>query len=262
MTGVNSINKKAFLEKFKNEDSGIISNIYDKIVLSEKSKKTIVCDCFFTPNIWKTLLEFNDVLESSIKLEGIFEDSERKMAAFLYDFDVDFPIKLICISNQSRFSTPVHKDYLGALMALGIRREKMGDLLCFDNKCIIPVCEDIHEYILFNLKSVGKSPCNVEVLEPGNFVMPNKLFDEINTNCASLRIDSVVSSMCNISRGSACDIIKSGKVLIDYCEVDSKDKKVSEGNIITVRGYGKYIIKEELGFTRNGNIKLKVKKYI
>jgi RNA-binding protein YlmH len=256
------VSKKAFLEKFNNDDNGIISNLYDKIIISEKSGKNIVCDYFFTPNIWKTLLDFNDNLEANILHEGIFDDSERRMVAFSYDSVIDFPIKIICIINQSRFSCPVHKDYLGALMSLGIKREKMGDLICFDNKCIVPVCEDIHEYIMLNLKNVGKSPCNVEVYESKNFSLPQKLFDEVYINCASLRIDCVVSSICNISRSSACDLIKGKKVLVDYCEIDSKDKKAHEGSVITVRGYGKYSIKEETGFTRSGNIKLKVKKYI
>jgi RNA-binding protein YlmH len=255
------ISKKSFLEKFYTDDSGIISNLYDKIVLSEKTGKSIFCDYFYTPNIWKKLLETEDSIGVKISTSGAFDDAERKMIAFNKESYANFPFKLICIKSLSRFSTPLHKDYLGSLMGLGIRREKLGDLICYDNLCIVPMCEDIHEYILFSFESAGKSPCSVNILDTESFLIHEPFFSEIMITCPSARLDAIVSSLCNCSRSNACEIICSGKVLVDYCECCFKDKKIEEGCIITIRGYGKFIIKEELGFTKSGNLKLKVKKY-
>lgn len=255
------INKKNFLDKFNDEDSGIISNIYDKIVLSERTGKTIFSEYFFTPNIWKKLLEIQDYINISITLYGVFDHAERRMIAFNKEQSMNFPVKLLSIRNLSRFSTSLHKDYLGSLMALGIKREKLGDLICYDDYGVVPVCEDIHEYIKLNLNAIGKSPCSVEVLDPDSFVVPISLFSEMVVNCASSRLDAVVGSLCNISRSNSSELITSGKVIVDYCECCIKDKKVEESSVITVRGFGKFIIGKEVGFTKSGNLKLKVKKY-
>lgn len=243
------------------EDNGIISNIYDKIVLSEKTGKTIFCDYFFAPNIWKNVLDLQEQTGLDVSLYGAFDDAERKMIAFNKDEYISFPVKLIRISNLSHFSKPLHKDYLGSLMALGIKREKMGDLICYDNVCVVPVCEDIHEYIVSNFKSAGNSPCSVSVIDSEEFIIPDTIFDESIMICASTRLDAVVGSLCNISRSSSSEIISRGKVLIDYCECLIKDKKVDENSIITVRGYGKFKVKEQVGFTKGGNLKIKIKKY-
>ncbi|EET84592.1 RNA-binding S4 domain protein [Clostridium carboxidivorans P7] len=81
-------------------------------------------------------------------------------------------------------------------------------------------------------------------------------------NVSSLRIDCVVSTLCNISRSKAEELVRQGKVLVDYSEDFKKNKILNCDTIITVRGYGKFKIVEEVGWTNSGKVKILVKKFI
>lgn len=256
-----SINKASFIKKFDGVESSIISNIYDKIIIFERTGKDIFCDYFFTPNIWKKLLDFKDIIGCNVILNGGFEDSERKMICFSEKSSVKFPLEILIIKNDSKFSHLEHKDFLGSLMSLGVKREKFGDLICSGENCYASVCEDISEYIITNFKSAGKCPCSIETIGSDNLILPAASFQKKIIICASMRLDSVVSSLCNVSRRNASSLIENGNVLLDYADIRSKDKLVNEGSIITIKGFGKFIIKEETGFTGSGKTKITCKIY-
>lgn len=255
------INKASFIKKFDGVENGIISSIYDKIIIFERTGKNIFCDYFFTPNIWKRILELKGFIGCNMVLNGGFDDAERKMICFSQKSSVKFPLKIMIIKNDSKFSHLEHRDFLGSLMSLGVKREKFGDLICSGENCYVSVCEDISEYIITNFKSAGRCPCSIKTVESDNLILPSTFFQNKVIICASMRLDSVVSSLCNVSRGNASSYIENGNVLVDYVEARSRDKLITEGSIITVKGFGKFIIKEETGFTGSGKVKVTCKVY-
>jgi RNA-binding protein YlmH len=147
-------------------------------------------------------------------------------------------------------------------MSLGIKREKFGDLVLDNQSCFGALCEDILDYVLLNLNQVGKCPCTVEVIEELETENIKTASENFVLTSTSLRLDSIVSSICNLSRSKAVDIIHNGKVLLDYVEVKEKDKLVNINEALTIRGYGKYKIIEEIGSTQRGRLRLLVKKYV
>jgi len=254
--------KKTFLNRFNSVDSSIVSGIYDKIVLAKKANRTIYTADLYTPNIWKPMENISGELGIGVHTNGIFEDAERKIIAFSYDEVLEYPISLIKITCKDKFNKLKHKDYLGAVMSLGIKREKFGDLILKNDECYLVVQVELSDYIRVNLKSVSRCTCAVSVLDTNITEIPVYDFQTNIVNVSSLRIDCVVSSLCNTSRSKVEELIRQGKVLVDYSEVLRKDKMLKRDCIVTVRGYGKFKIIEEAGWTGSGRIKIVVKKFI
>ncbi|MBC2580644.1 RNA-binding protein [Clostridium sp. DJ247] len=256
------MNKKDFLNRMNSIENSIASSIYDKIALAQKTNKVIYSGEFYTPNIWMPLESMQNNLGIGIYTYGIFEDAERKIVAFSYNEVWDYPIDLVMIKCSSKFNKLYHKDYLGSVMALGIKREKLGDLILKEDKCYLAASAEISTYIKYNLTSVGKSTCSVDILDREFNEIPLYNFESIVVNVSSLRVDCVVSSLCNISRTKAEDLIRQGKVLINYSEVLRKDKILKNDSVMTIRGYGKFKVIEEAGWTGSGRMKIIVKKFV
>lgn len=183
---------------------------------------TIFGNDFYTPNIWRFFEENFNTDSFKVDSYGGFKDCERRMISFNNIYNSSYPIKILKIEGTSKFANLGHRDYLGAVLGLGIRRNKIGDLLLKENVCYLTVCEEIEEFLVNNLNSIGKSPCKVTVVED-NFeeLVPN--FKEEIILVQSLRIDSIVSKLIRASRNRAQTMIEEGMVLLGYNRV--KDKK-------------------------------------
>ncbi|NMM61411.1 RNA-binding protein [Clostridium sp. P21] len=256
------MDKKGFLKKVSFLDNNVVSSIYDKIILAQKINKVICTGEFYTPQVWKTIESLSEDIGINVYSYGVFEDAERRIIAFSNDNVLYYPVNLIKVKGKSKFNNLKHKDYLGAIMALGIKREKFGDLILSNDECYAAVHEEIVQYIKMNLTSIGKSKCTVDVLNICDCRIPKYDFQESVVNVSSLRIDCVVSTLCNIARGKAEELIRQGKVLVDYSDDFRKNKILKFSSIITIRGYGKFKIVEEIGWTNSGKVKILVKKFI
>jgi RNA-binding protein YlmH len=256
------MDKKSFVNAINFEDKNLLSNLFDKIKLAEKISKPVFTCEFYPPNVWRTIKDMNKSFGINIYTYGIFEDCERQMLCFSTEEPVDYPIQLIKIENKSKFESLGHRDYLGAIMALGIKREKYGDLILVEDGCYAAVSKEASDYIIYNLGTIGRCPCRVKTIENFNAQSISAKFENLVIHSTSMRLDCVISSICNLSRAKAVDIIQGGKVLIDYVEMQEKDKIVENGAVITIRGYGKFKFVEQLGSTQRGRLKLSMKKYV
>lgn len=245
-------------------DNQKLNNIIEKIILATKTNKIIYSNEFYTNDLYEEITYNCNKNFCKCYFYGVFKEAQRKMVAFSsYDEEnIEYPIDLLQIKASSKFVNLNHKDFLGSIMALGIKREKMGDLLLEDNICYVPICKDMTNFIKINLNHINKSPCNIKVLDIFTEKIPQYKFEEKIINVNSIRLDSLVSGICNISRSKAFDIIKKGCVLVNYNIVLEKDCKLENGNVITIRGYGKYIVESILGYTQRERMKILIKKFI
>ncbi|MBZ1340751.1 hypothetical protein HZR18_13995, partial [Clostridium botulinum] len=141
------MDKEKFLNKVNIEDKSLLLDIYNKAILAEKTGKQLFSSYFCTNNICKASCELAHFLNLKIDIAGVFKDAERQIIGFnVYDIE-DFPVVLAKISYNSKFVNLEHKDFLGALTSLGIKREKMGDLVLKQNNCYVPIYDDLYEYI-------------------------------------------------------------------------------------------------------------------
>ena len=173
-----------------------------------------------------------------------------------------FPYGLLKIQINSKFKEYSHKDFLGSLMGLNIKRELMGDLILEKDTGYIPVSEKIKNVILKELVQIGNAPCKVTDVNVEMEVIPSYKYDDKIITVPSKRLDSLVSAITGLSRTKVTEPIEKGKVLVDYFEEKEKSKIVETGSLITIRGYGKFRLVSDRGETKKGKERLLIKKYI
>lgn len=255
------VNKEYILKNFSEDDVNEAIKIYENYKLAFEKDITIFSNSFCPPNIWSFFQENCQNSDFKIVTNGLFEEAERRVIAFNNKYNIDYPIEALQIRNKSNFSNLRHKDYLGAILSLGIDRNKIGDVVVKDDRAYVPVMEDISSYILNNLASIGKSLVEISILY--DLVdLPSIDFDEISINVQSLRLDSVVAKLANISRSKAIELLDSSKVLVNYVKSKDKSQELLKGTRLTIRGNGKYIVGDIIGETRSGKQRIIVKKYV
>ena len=163
----------------------------------------------------------------------------------------------------SGYKKLTHRDYLGSLLGLGIERGVVGDIAVLDEHSAIVFCDGkIAEYILLELKKIGSDTVKTQKIElPKDFSVKRE-FQTVSDTVASARFDCVVSSLCGLSREKAQGIIRIGEAELDYFTEDRPDRAVSEGSIISVRGYGKFVVVSLSEQTKKGRLRLLANKYI
>lgn len=195
-------------------------------------------------------------------LSGGYDAAERVVLGVLPDWcdEPVFPLKAITFTYRE-CDTLSHRDFLGALMALGITRESVGDILVEKGRAVVFVMDDILKFVLTQVQKVG----NVGVTVTEGFIEPLPQMgtkQSLSATVASTRIDCVVSAVCNISRGQATQKISDGFVSINSVCVTKPTINVKCEDKITIRQKGKFEITSCDGYSKSGRIILKYDKYV
>ncbi|MDO4608024.1 MAG: YlmH/Sll1252 family protein [Clostridia bacterium] len=196
------------------------------------------------------------------RLFGGFDAAERTVLCFMPDWcdEPQFPITAISFSYRNCDSLS-HRDFLGALMALGLNRETVGDILVEEGRAVAFVLSDVADFIVSQITKIGSVGVSVQkgYTEP----LPNiGSIETLSTTVASLRIDCVVSSLCGLSRMVASNTIADGKVAVNSISVLKSTVTVGKDDIITIRQKGRFKITSCDEYSKKGRIILKYNKYI
>lgn len=171
-----------------------------------------------------------------------------------------FPIKAITVSYRKQ-DTLCHRDFLGAVLALGIKREAIGDILIEDGRAIIFANNSVARLITEELNKVGRVGVKTELGMSCDLPLREKR-ENVSLTVSSLRLDCVIAAICSVSRGTAADIINEKRVSINSVPCEKATKTIEDGDKITIRGKGKFTIMNSDGVTKKGRIKLTVEKYL
>lgn len=179
----------------------------------------------------------------------------------------DFPLAAVRITcwlpghTVPAAQLPTHRDYLGALLGLGLKRECVGDILtegdsaiCFLEAKMLPlVCDE--------LTGVGKFSVRVESVPLSECAGRQQKTQEVRINVPSLRADAVLASLLHLSRADAAGLIVRGAVSLCHVPLSQQHAAVQEGDTLSVRGYGRWRIAEIGGLSKKGRIWLTAEKY-
>ncbi len=154
-----------------------------------------------------------------------------------------------------------HRDFLGSIMALGVKRDAVGDILVKDGEAVVFVTETVSQLILAEITKIGRVGVRVtkEFVEPFPFVQE---FELLEGTVSSLRLDCLVAFITNLSREKTTQLINAKNVNINHFECTDVSKNVCQKDILSIRGYGRFILDEIGSVTRKGRTKITVKKYI
>lgn len=205
-------------------------------------------------------------IEADKGVTGIFSDEhenalrEALEAYGASDMLDEFYVPVHLVS--SGYLQLTHRDWLGSLMSLGIKRETLGDICFFSGEAYVFAEPKAAEYITLELKRAGRDKVKGEICKLPEGFVPETDFEEINTTVASPRLDGIVRALCNISRDDASESVTSGLCELNYFMETKPDAQVKNGDVISVRGYGKYIVDSTDGITKKGRCRLTARKYI
>ena len=167
---------------------------------------------------------------------GGYDGAARMVCGFFEDTYAEemphnelFPVRAVTFSFRE-CDKPAHRDFLGALLALGIKRELLGDILVAEGYAVV-FCHETAEDMIYHVDKVG-------------------------------RVDCIVSAAVNVSREKSAALIKSGQVNADFLPCLNVSEELSEGTIISVRGSGRYKLSGISGETRRGRLRIIIEKFI
>ena len=173
-----------------------------------------------------------------------------------------FPIKAVNFTFR-KGSQLRHSDILGAVMALGLKRDALGDIFIEDGKAVLFAYEKIADYIADNTAKLGKVGVTAKMALSADFALPCRSYEQLCFSVASLRLDNVVKCLANSARGNAVDrYIATGFTRLNGNECHDSSKQLKQGDIVSVRGKGKFLIDAVGEKTPKGRIHITVKKYV
>ena len=193
-------------------------------------------------------------------LFGGWESAERRIACFGEAAEVSAPIICLRISPLSaKFAEELgHRDYLGALMSLGVRREVLGDIILSEGSAYLFCLDSISDFIIAELSQIRRTSVRCEAVEAlPKTAMPTS--EEKEVVVSSVRLDALVSSVWSLSRSEGQELISQGKVFINGRETASAAASPVEGDIISVRGLGRFQYCGVARETKKGRIRVTVK---
>lgn len=258
-----------------NEKDILISHILD---LQEKAAS----ESYITYSNFLSTEELSSIIKCKMSNKyvntfyfGGYTEAERKIAIFVPSFyqadensltDIlsmnDYtPIKLIRL-HKDRFSSLTHRDYLGALMGLGIKREMIGDIIVNDSGCDVFCMNSVSNYICENLKQAGRGQVVAEKLSVFDINIESAKTETYFISVASLRLDCMTAAIFRLSRSSAVNAINQGLVYVNGEQIFKNDFILCESDKLVFRGKGKTVIDEITGSSKKGRIHINIKKYI
>ena len=248
----------------KEEQTSLVHRALDVIALSEKYA-SVRTTMFLDPKEQSVLcaeLSGRGLADDSSFFGGYPQAERRVFAAYPeWGSESDVPIALLKITGKYQGELS-HRDYLGAVLGLGLRRETIGDILVGEDVAYMFVISEIADYVTENLKKIGSSGVLVEHCDRDNVVLPEPKYKEIVGSVASLRLDAVLALCLHQSRSAVQKLIEGERVTLNYQIADSVSCAIKENDRISVRGFGKMKVDKIGGQSKKGRQFITIKKYV
>lgn len=194
-------------------------------------------------------------------LFGGYDNASRVVLGCFPDWaDEEYPITAVTF-NYRKSDSLSHRDFLGSLMGLGLKRESVGDILIGEGQTVVFILNDILKYVTEQITKIGRVGVSVTVGLPKSLPKGETL-EEFRTTVASERLDCVIAALCNFSRNAAAEKIVQSLVTVNSFVIEKPTYTINSGDIISVRGKGKFIIGQIGAKTRKDRVIVEYKKYI
>ncbi|WP_028398933.1 RNA-binding protein [Ectobacillus panaciterrae] len=179
----------------------------------------------------------------SVQFYGGASGTERKRAlispSYVVPEEGDFQVEILQIEYAAKFFTIEHRQVLGALMSLGLKREKYGDILVQGETVHIAAAKEVSDYIIMNLQSIGRAKVSLTTIPAHQIAHIQEEWSEKTGTVSSLRLDVLIAEMFHVSRQKVQPLIKNGLVKVNWKTVEQPSFECFAGDIFSVRGYGR-----------------------
>lgn len=199
--------------------------------------------------------------------DGGYPSAERKRLRFAPDWmeaqQLFAEQDIACL--YCRFyegDTLSHRDFLGSLMALGVVREKLGDILVGKGEAQILADVAILSFLLRDYQSAGRTKLHLSERPLTEITVPELKVQVLHDTVMSMRLDSITASGFFVSRTKAAELIRAGKVELNHLPCDKSDRLLAEGDTVSARGFGKFVLAEIGKQSRKGRTMITIKRFI
>jgi len=144
-------------------------------------------------------------------------------------------------------------------MNLGIKREKVGDIIIHDNFCQVIVSSDICDFIIMNLEKVSRNNVKVKEISKEEIIYNPPNYKDISFTITSSRLDCVISGLYNISRQESMKYINGERVQVNYEKITNPSREIKDNSLISVRGKGRAKVISIGELTKKGKLKIQAK---
>ncbi len=251
----------SYLQQIGTSEESIaqIDKLYDLKIRAERQNRTIFSE-FVNPEI--VYLSRKLWIDSAVfSVFGGYQGAEYQILAF-NAFDIrenDYPLKLLKVSYPSKFATISHRDVLGSLMSLGLKRSAFGDIKVKNEYVYFFVLSDFSEYVSQHLSKIKNLGVKIKEVELSEYPSSGDDLKVCNLTVSSLRIDVILAGAFNLSRNKASSQILSGLVKHNYMLTKNNNIILNEGDMLSFRGKGRFYLTEISGKSKKGKIRLKGK---
>ncbi len=228
-------------------------------------QKDVLTNTGFLSPAERYALEHDPALRlSRMRFFGGYPGAERTMAFFLPEYmeedDPEISEHLRCIRLTAAFDEPGHRDYMGAVLGMGVGREWVGDILVDGQRAYI-LCQPSVLRHLLGIEKVGRCGVKAEEIALSEIPAGERRTEQRRFTVMSPRLDAVCAGMFRLSRTEAARQIEAGAVSLNYSECLKSDAQLAEGDVISLRGAGKGTLAEIGGSSRKGRLFVTVEVY-
>ncbi len=260
------MNRQDVMMHYRPQERPFVDRTIDLVARVDQRQAPVLTD-FLDPRQLKIVEAIaHTASEVSLYRSGGHELAERQRALLVPSYWVpetdEFELSFLRFSTIGDHGKLKHGDYLGALVGLGLKRSKLGDLAVHDQGCDLVTTKEIADYIRLSLSQVGRSAVQVQEIQGEQFVAPQVEYQEKEFTVMSLRVDAVAGEAFGLSRSKVVDPIKSGKLQLNWQVIDSPATAVEEGDVMSLRGHGRAKVLAIIGQSRKGRTILKIGKYL
>jgi len=217
------------------------------------------------------LLRHIGATENEYFFDGGFENASRRILVFIPDYMTkedcmsleNSPLRFVRVSYYKEYSL-THRDFLGALLGDGVSREVVGDILVNDGekKTDIVVLNNVLPYMLHSFFTVGRAKIDCNEITRNELFVPEQKTETVKDTVASLRLDGIIAAALGMSRDKASDAVERGLVELNHFPCSKGEKLLAEGDTVTVRGFGKFVLFQVGSMSKKGRIFIEVKRFI
>jgi len=255
------MDRQSLLKQFPNQEERLLfAQVLDQAMECQKNHQMVFTDFIDAGKSGHFLEVLQKNLDLEIQAFGGSLESERRIIGFAPNYmemnQKEFPLTVLFILRNKKFGQVdlSHRDYLGSILGLGIDRKKVGDIILLEEKTYCFVKQEIAGYLCDHLEKVARTPVSVEVLEEVEDLSCLQKGEERRFTVPSMRLDAVLSAGFHLSRGKAQEILRGEKVFLNWNIADSASVILKEGDMISMRGFGRARLLEICGETKKGRV--------
>lgn len=248
---------------FSKEEQELAKDLFNSVTLGSTKNEISYFLTAAEQHILEKIIAY-DFKDARLEFFGGYDEAERKRAKIIVNdfYDIDYNIVCLKASFNKKFHNIGHRDVMGALYNQGININRLGDLIVNENEIYIFCDMKIADYVKTNLSRIGKAVLDFEFVDDMQGLDIEKQFTSLTVVCSSHRLDSIVSKIINKSRSKVKEMLQKELVKVNHIVVTSGEKVCNKGDLLSIRKYGRYVVKDSTQNSKSLKYRITVDKVV